>query len=102
MAAVAAADVADAAVTAAAKSTHSQSVFGARRNEAARSAPELGFLGKSRRRSLQSAAAQGDAKPEQDRPMTSDLPENDRVRLLTDAERKAEQKAAKKADKKAA
>jgi len=34
--------------------------------------------------------------------MTSDLPENDRVRLLTDAERKAEQKAAKKADKKAA
>lgn len=34
--------------------------------------------------------------------MTSDLPENDRVRLPTDAERKAEQKAAKKADKKAA
>jgi hypothetical protein len=70
-----------------------------RRNEAAHFALELE---KSRRRSLQSAAARGDAKPEQDQPMTPDEPENDRVRLLTDAERKAEQKAAKKADKKAA
>lgn len=34
--------------------------------------------------------------------MTPDVPANNHVRSLTDAERKAEQKAAKKADKKAA
>ena len=34
--------------------------------------------------------------------MTPDVPANDGVRMMTDAERKAEQKAAKKAGKKAA